>query len=102
MRWERALAALVLLTSARVSSASAEAEVREVVERVFRADALGAPEELGQAFAPGATVLEKRGSRWVKTDALSARTGGPAADESRRVRRVESLKAGKSEASAVK
>src|SRR5262249_47866444 len=40
-------------------------------------------------------------SRWVKTDVLSPRTGGPAADESRRVRRVESLKVGKSEASAV-
>jgi metallo-beta-lactamase class B len=101
MRWQRALAALLVLSSARAWSASLETEVREVVERLFRADALGSPEELGQAFAPGATVLEKRGSRWVKTDAFGARLGGPAADEFRRVRRVESLKVGKSEATAV-
>jgi metallo-beta-lactamase class B len=100
MRWQRALAGLLVLASSRAWSASPEAEVREVLEHLFRADAMGSPEELGQAFAPGATVLEKRGSRWVKTDAV-ARSGGPAADESRRVRRVESLKVGKSEATAV-
>ncbi|HET6983208.1 MAG TPA: subclass B3 metallo-beta-lactamase [Myxococcaceae bacterium] len=101
MSWGRALAALLVLASARALGASVDAEVRDVVERVFRADALGSPEELRQAFAPGASVLEKRGTRWVKTDALAARTGGPAADEFRRVRRVESSKVGKSEASAV-
>jgi metallo-beta-lactamase class B len=101
MRWDRALAALLLLASARAWSATPEAEVREVVERLFRADALGSPEELRETYAPGATVVEKRGSRWVKTDPLAARAGGPAADEFRRIRRVESLKAGKSEASAV-
>ena len=101
MSWERAIAALLLLVSARAWSASPDAEVREVVEHVFRADALGSPEELRQVFAPGAEVLEKRGSRWVKTDALAARAGGPAADEFRRIRRVESLKGGKSDASAV-
>jgi metallo-beta-lactamase class B len=97
----RALAALLVLASARSRGASPDAEVRDVVERLFRADALGSPDELKQAFAPGASVLEKRGARWVKTDALAARSGGPAADEFRRVRRVESLKVGKSEASAV-
>ena len=101
MSWRRALAALLVLASAPALGASPDAEVREVVERLFRADALGSPEELQQAFAPGASVLEKRGTRWVKTDALAARSGGPAADEFRRVRRVESLKVGKSEASAV-
>jgi len=101
MRGHRALAALLVLVSARAWSASPDTEVREVIERVFRADALGSPEELGQAFAPGATVLEKRGSRWTKADAVVARSGGPAADEFRRVRHVESLKIGKSESSAV-
>lgn len=101
MSWGRALAALLVLAATRARGASPDAEVREVIERLFRADALGSPEELQPAFAPGASVLEKRGTRWVKTDALVARSGGPAADEFRRVRRVESLKVGKAEASAV-
>ncbi|HEY1907732.1 MAG TPA: hypothetical protein VGG91_16915, partial [Myxococcaceae bacterium] len=63
MRWKRALAALLVLASARAGAASPDGEVREVIERLFRADALGSPDALGQAFAPGATVLEKRGSR---------------------------------------
>ena len=70
-----------------------DTEVREVVERYFRADALGSADDLRSAFAPGATVLEKRGAKWVRLtpEALAARSAAVAADESRRVRRVESL-----------
>ena len=79
-----------------------EAEVREVVERYLRADALGSPDALRSILAPGATI-EKKGSGWVRLgpDALAARLGGVAPDESRRVRRVESLRSAGAEATAV-
>ena len=91
--WRAATALLAALASpglAVADPAVPEAEVREVVERYFRADALGSPEELKSAFAPKASILEKRGSQWVRVtpDALAARRSGIAPDESRRVRRV--------------
>jgi metallo-beta-lactamase class B len=97
------LVALAFSALAAAAPAGPEVEVREVVERYFRADALGSPEELRKTFGSGASVLEKRGSRWVRgtPDALAARLGGVAPDESRRVRRVESLHAGAAEATAV-
>jgi metallo-beta-lactamase class B len=101
--WWGAAAALVLLApSVPAAPSGPEVEVREVIERYFRADALGSPDELRSVFAPGASILEKRGSGWVPlgTDALAARLGGVAPDESRRVRRVESLRAGAAEATA--
>ncbi|HZJ54758.1 MAG TPA: subclass B3 metallo-beta-lactamase [Myxococcaceae bacterium] len=81
----------------------AEAEVREAVERYFQADARGSAEDLRSAFAPGATVLEKRGGRWapLTPEALAGRSTGVAADEARRVRRVDSLRAASEEASVV-
>jgi len=86
---------------AAAETASAETGVREVVERYFRADALGSAGELKDAFAPGASILEKRGSSWVRVtpEALAARAKGVAADESRRVRRVETLRVTGGEAS---
>ena len=75
-----AAALLVALASSVAAAAPAgpEAEVREVVERYFRADALGSPEELKKTFGSGASVLEKRGSQWVRgtPDALAARLSG--------------------------
>ena len=99
----RAAAMLLLLGGPGFATAAPtgpEAEVREAVERYFRADAVGSAEDLQQAFAPGATVLEKRGSAWVRItpEALAARSTGVAADESRRVRRVGSIRAGGGEA----
>jgi len=105
-RW-RAAAALVVLASssglAAAGSPGTEAEVREVVERYLRADALGSADALRSVFAPGASVLEKQGSQWVHLgpETLAARLGGLAPDESRRVRRVESLRAKAAEATAV-
>jgi metallo-beta-lactamase class B len=103
-RW-RAAAALAALASsglAAAGSSGTEAEVREVVERYLRAEALGSSDALRSVFSPGATVLEKTGSGWVRLgpEALAARLGGIAPDESRRVRRVESLRAGAAEATA--
>ncbi|HET9157693.1 MAG TPA: MBL fold metallo-hydrolase, partial [Myxococcaceae bacterium] len=88
-------------TPAAAETSSAETGVRDVVERYFRADALGSAGELKDAFAPGASILEKRGSSWVRVtpEALAARVKGVAADESRRVRRVETLRVNAGEAS---
>jgi metallo-beta-lactamase class B len=85
------------------AAAGPEPEVREVVERYFRADALGSADDLRSALAPGATVDEKSSTKWVRLtpEALAARSTGVRADESRRVRRVESLRAGGGEASVV-
>gem|GEM_PF-162073 len=79
---------------AAAAPAGPEPEVREVVERYFRADALGSADDLRSVFAPGATVLEKRGAKWVRLtpEVLAARSTAVAADESRSVRRVESLR----------
>jgi len=79
-----------------------EAEAREVVERYFRADALGSAEEL-RSLLGGATIVEKHGSQWVRVtpDAVAERANGVPADESRRVRRVESLRMLAGEASVV-
>ena len=94
--------ALAWSARAVAEPAGAEAEVREVVERYFRADALGSAEELKRLLG-GATLVEKRGSQWVRVtpEALAARGNGVAADESRRVRRVESLRVHAGEASVV-
>lgn len=104
-RWRAAVALAMLASSGLAAAAPSgpEAEVREVVERYLRADALGSPEELKRVLASEASVLEKRGSHWVhlEPDAFTARLGGVAPDESRRVRRVESLQAGAAEATAV-
>ena len=101
--WRLATALLVALASpgrAVADPATAEAEVREVVERYFRADALGSAEDLKNVFGT-ASIVEKHGSQWVRVTpgALAARTSGVAADESRRVRRVESLRTSPTEAS---
>ena len=82
--------------------AGRETEVRDVVERYFRADALGSAEELKNVLG-GASILEKRGSQWVRVtpEALAARASGVAPDESRRVRKVESLEAHSTEATVV-
>jgi len=84
------------------SLAGPEAEVREVIEAYFRADALGSAEELKRVLG-GAPLVEKRGSQWVRVtpEAIAARANGLAADESRRVRRVESLRVHAGEASVV-
>jgi metallo-beta-lactamase class B len=83
--------------------AASEAEVREAIERYFRADALGSAEELKNVFGSGTSILEKRGSQWVRVtpEALAARANGVAADESRRVRRVQSLRVHPGEATVV-
>jgi len=104
-RW-RVAAALVALASsgpAAAASPGTGSEVRDVVERYLRADALGSADELRSVLAPGASILEKRGSGWgrLDADALAAHIGGVAPDESRRVRRVESLRAGAAEATVV-
>ena len=101
--WRLATALLVALASpgrAVADPATAEAEVREVVERYFRADALGSAEELKNVFGT-ASIVEKDGPHWVRVTpgALAARATGVAADESRRVRRVESLRTSPTEAS---
>ena len=98
--WTALVVVLALGSPAFAAPAELETEVREAVERYFRADALGSAEELKSAFAPGASILEKRGSRWVRVtpEALAARRSGIAPDESRRVRRVESIHADPTEA----
>lgn len=99
------LQVLVVLTWSGLAFAEAsgpQAEVREVVERYFRADALGSAEELKNVFN-GASILEKRGSQWehITPEAFAARASGVAPDESRRVRRVESLEVHSTEASVL-
>src|SRR5215469_4164596 len=82
--------------------ATPEGEVREAVERYFRADALGSAEELRSVLG-AASIVEKHGSQWVRVtpEALAARASGVAADESRRVRRVDSLRMSPTEATVV-
>ena len=104
--WRGTAAALLVLAwpgLAMAAPAGPEAEVREAIERYFQADALGSAEALRAAFVPGATVLVKHGSAWARitTEALAARSTGVAADESRRVRRVESLRVSPRQASVV-
>jgi metallo-beta-lactamase class B len=103
IRGRAAVLLLVLGSPGLAAAAGPELEVREVVERYFRADALGSADDLRSAFAPGATVLEKRSTKWVRLtpEALAPRSTGVPADESRRVRRVESLRAEGGEASVV-
>jgi len=88
---------------AAATPAGPESQVREAIERYFRADALGSAEQMREVFAPGAMVRDKRGSTWVRLtpEALAAQSTGAAADESQRVRRVESLRVHGGEASVV-
>src|SRR5262245_34392561 len=97
------LLGLALPGLAAATDGGPEAQVREVIERYFRADALGSGDDLRSAFAPGATILEKRGATWVRLtpEGLAARSTRIPPDEPRRVRRVESLRAGAGEASAL-
>ena len=96
---ERAWIVMALVTALAGSARAAaeptgpEAEAREVIERYFRADALGSAEGL-KSLLSGATIVEKSGSQWVRVtpEAIAARANGVAADESRRIRRVESLR----------
>jgi len=104
--WRTATTALLFaLTSSGLAIAeptAPETEVREVVERYFRADALGSAEELKSVFSR-ASILEKRGSQWVRVtpEALAAHASRVVPDESRRVRKVESLDAHSTEATVV-
>lgn len=97
------VAALAFPDLAVAVPAASEFEVREVVERWFRADALGSADELRNLLGSATSIAEKRGSQWVPVTAetLAARASGVAADEFRRVRRVESLRVSPSEASVM-
>ncbi len=102
--WARAAVPALLLATAAAAAAGRPAEdARDAIERYFRADALGSAPELRGAFAPDATIVDESRGRRVRLTpgALSSRVAGPAPDESRRVRRVESLTAKEQEASAV-
>jgi metallo-beta-lactamase class B len=104
--WRIPVALLAALASPGVAladPAAREAEVREVVERYFRADALGSAEELKNVLGTATSIVEKRGSQWVRVtpEALAARAAGVAADEARRVRKVESLQMRSTEATVV-
>lgn len=77
--------------------------VREPIETYFQAHATGDPELIRKAFAPNATIkfVENGQVRTWTVDEFASRFKGPAGDESRRVRRINSLTSSGNVASAV-
>lgn len=76
---------------------------RSAIELYFKAHALGDGDYIRQAFAPDAKIVfveNGQVTQWTR-DEFAAKFHGPAADEYRRVRRVESLDVNGTAASAV-
>src|SRR5262249_11770561 len=94
---------LMLLALFAGSAASPDAGPRAAIELYFKAHALGNGDYIRQAFTPDARIqsVDQDQKRQVSTEEFAARFHGPAADEYRRVRRVERLDVSCSAASAV-
>jgi metallo-beta-lactamase class B len=94
------------LAQAQVSptdAASSEDGPRAAIESYFKAHALGKAEFITQAFAPEAKIQFVEGDQrkvWTR-DEFATRFQQPAADEYRRVRRIQSLDVSGTAASAV-
>src|SRR5580692_5163461 len=108
---ESFLLSLLLLSLTRPESAQAQVSPadsspdvpRAAIERYFKAHALGKAEFITQAFTPEAKIqFVERDQRkeWTR-DEFAARFQQPAADEYRRVRRIQRLDVSGTAASAV-
>jgi len=94
---------LMLLALLAGSAASPDAGPRAAIELYFKAHALGNGDYIRQAFTPDARIqsVDKDQKQQLSTEEFAARFHGPAADEYRRVRRVERLDVSGAAASAV-
>jgi metallo-beta-lactamase class B len=94
---------LILAMLLAVSAAKAQDSPRDAIELYFRAHASGDGDFIRQAFAPDARIefVENGQLRQWTREEFAQRFRGPAADEYRRVRRVESLDVNGTAASAV-
>ena len=93
------LVVAVVLTSMTVAQDSP----RDAIELYFQAHALGDGDYIRRAFAPDAKIeFVENGQlkQWTREE-FAQKFHGPAADENRRVRRVESLNVSGTAASAV-
>jgi metallo-beta-lactamase class B len=95
--------ALIMTMLLGAAQASDEDDPRTPIERYFAAHALGNDQYIRRAFTPEARIEFVEGNQmkqWTREE-FAKRFHGPAADEYRRVRRVERLDVKGSSASAV-
>src|SRR5262249_62125247 len=95
LRWRNTMFFLVPLTAMLLADIRSEVDEgpRAAIELYFQAHALGNGDYIRQAFTPEATISFVDGDtlkRWTR-DEFAKRFDGPASDEYRRFRRVESL-----------
>lgn len=94
---------LMLLSMMLQSHTAQDLSVREPIEMYFQAHATGNPDLIRQAFTPDATIKfldDGKVTTWT-VEEFAARFKGPAEDEARRVRRIDSITISDDVASAV-
>jgi len=97
------LFSILIVAVVFTSLAVAQDSPRDAIELYFQAHALGDGDYIRRAFAPDARIeFVENGQlkQWTREE-FAQRFHGPAADESRRVRRIESLDVSGTAASAV-
>ena len=97
------LFSILIVAVVFTSLAVAQDSPRDAIELYFQAHALGDGDYIRRAFAPDARIeFVENGQlkQWAREE-FAQRFHGPAADESRRVRRIESLDVSGTAASAV-
>ena len=97
------LLSMLIVALVFTSLAVAQDSPRDAIELYFQAHALGDGDYIRRAFAPDARIeFVENGQlkQWTREE-FAQRFHGPAADESRRVRRIESLDVSGTAASAV-
>jgi len=104
MQWRTSmLLSMLIVALVFTSLAVAQDSPRDAIELYFQAHALGDGDYIRRAFAPDARIeFVENGQlkQWTREE-FAQRFHGPAADESRRVRRIESLDVSGTAASAV-
>ena len=97
------LFSMLIVAVVFTTMAVAQDSPRDAIELYFQAHALGDGDYIRRAFAPDAKIeFVENGQlkQWTREE-FAQRFHGPAADESRRVRRIESLDVRGTAASAV-
>lgn len=104
LAWEGAVLIPTLLFAMLWETSAADNGPRSAVELYFKAHALGDGNYIQQAFTPDARISFMDGGemkQWSTEEFAKRFHGGPAADEYRRVRRIERLDMSGNAASAV-
>ena len=94
---------LMLLSMMLQAPTARDLSVREPIEMYFQAHATGNPDLIRKAFTPDATIkfVDNGQTKTWTVEEFASRFKGPAEDEDRRVRRIDSITISGDVASAV-